>query len=74
MNQRRAALILTFDKGIFIEFGNVEGETNTRKLLLEDGSLLDISIVTNDVVKIKSGFKSDKEADEWVCSKEKEKD
>lgn len=47
---------MLFDKGIFIEFGNVEGETNTRKLLLEDGSLLDISIVPNDVVKIKNPY------------------
>ncbi|MCI5797223.1 MAG: hypothetical protein MR024_01160 [Firmicutes bacterium] len=47
---------MLFDKGIFIEFGNVEGETNTRKLLLEDGSLLDISIVPNDVIKIKNPY------------------
>ena len=33
-----------------------------------------VSYIEDDVVKIKSGFKSDKEADEWVCSKEKEKD
>ena len=47
---------MLFDKGIFIEFGNVEGETNTRKLLLDDGSLLDISIVPNDVIKIKNPY------------------
>ena len=33
-----------------------------------------VSYIEDDIVKIKSGFKSDKEADEWVCSREKESD
>lgn len=54
--KRSASGTLSFDKGIFLEFGNVDGEGYSRNLLLTDGNILDISIVPNQVVEIKNPY------------------
>lgn len=54
--KRSATGTLSFDKGIFLEFGNVEGDGYSRNLLLTDGSILNISVVPNQVVEIKNPY------------------
>lgn len=51
---RSASGTVIFDKGIFIDFNNVEGEGKERNLVLSDGTLFDISIVPNQVIEIKN--------------------
>lgn len=53
---RSASGTVIFDKGIFIDFNNVDGEGRERTLVLSDGSLFDISIVPNQVVEIKNPY------------------
>lgn len=50
---RTASGSVIFDKGIFIDFENVDGEGRERNLVLADGSLFDISVVPNQVLKLK---------------------
>ena len=53
---RSASGSVIFDKGIFIDFENVDGEGRERNLVLADGSLFDISVVPNQVIEIKNPY------------------
>ena len=53
---RSASGTVIFDKGIFIDFENVDGEGRERNLVLTDGTLFDISVVPNQVIEIKNPY------------------
>lgn len=53
---RSASGSVIFDKGIFIDFENVDGEDRERNLVLTDGRLFDISVVPNQVIEIKNPY------------------
>lgn len=56
VTNRSASGSVIFDKGIFIDFENVDGEGRERNLVLADGSLFDISVVPNQVIEIKNPY------------------
>lgn len=55
--KRKAEGTLMLDKGIFVEFGNVNGATNSRQLILNDGSNFDsLQVVPNQIIEIKNPY------------------
>lgn len=54
--KRQATGNVTMDKGIFMEFGNVEGEGLNCKLLTLDNQELNTSFIPNQIVDIKNPY------------------